>query len=172
MLPLGHAAGGYIIGTIAATLTKSDSKNREVFQLVGLFGGLLPDLDLVLYHSLRKRFNLPAQIEHHTWFTHTFPFYVVLGSFLAFGATITRQPNWLKLIITMIAGSCIHLVQDMFGSGDGIMMLYPFSKRMFGIRLLNVHGKEWRKRYTSDPIFSLELLLIIIALVTLLKRNK
>jgi hypothetical protein len=59
----------------------------------------------------------------------------------------------------------------MFGSGDGIPLLSPVNTRMFGVHLLGVHGKEWRKRYLRDPIFLLELGLILAAFVHLIRNE-
>ncbi|MCP4429323.1 MAG: metal-dependent hydrolase [Chloroflexi bacterium] len=170
MLPPGHVAGGYIAGTIVAFVTKSKTENYKDIQALGVLGGLLPDLDLVIYHSLRNRFNLSSNIEHHTWPTHTFPFYLIQGSLIAALAIVNKRPKLATYAVTLMVGNFTHLIQDMFGSGDGIMIFFPFSKRMFGVRLLDAHGKEWRKRYTKDPIFLVELTLIIIAFIIAIRK--
>lgn len=165
MLPPGHAAGGFIAGTIAAFLTKRKSNDYSFYQIIGVAGGLLPDADLVIYHSLRNRFNLSPDIEHHTWLTHKFPFYLIPGTLLTAWAIRNKRPKLARITATLILGACTHLLQDMCGSGDGIQLLFPLSKRMFGFRLLDAHGKEWRRRYVRDPIFLVEATLIITALL-------
>jgi hypothetical protein len=93
---------------------------------------------------------------------------LISGGLLAMWARKTHHIPLAKDVTVLTASTCAHLVQDMFGSGDGIPLLAPVSTRMFGVHLLGVHGKEWRKRYLRDPIFSLEIVLILVALVHLM----
>ncbi len=171
MLPLGHAAGGYLIGTGLAGIMKCNSKERKRIQFLGILGGLLPDLDLIIYHFLRRSFGYKSDIHHHAWPTHTFPFYLILGSLTTASASRTKNTELAQYSIVLTTGACVHLAQDMCGSGDGIQLFFPFSRRMFGIHLLGVHGKEWRRRYVRDPIFLVEGAIIFVAVLTAIKEH-
>jgi membrane-bound metal-dependent hydrolase YbcI (DUF457 family) len=164
MLPFGHAAGGYLIGTLLSVATKSRPKDAKVLRVLGIVGGILPDLDIWAYHALRKPMSLGSDFQHHTWLTHTLPCYLVPGSLIAIWASRTKRTALARYSIVLTASICIHLIQDMVGSGDGIQLFFPFSRRMFGIRLFGVHGKEWRAHYTRDPIFVVEIELVLLAL--------
>ena len=167
MLPLGHAAGGYLTGVLLARTTPGGAPDSRALRLFAALGGLLPDIDLVIYQALRKPLNLKRNSHHHTWITHTFPFYLLSGGLLASLAKRAERIHMQAYITAVTAGACVHLLQDMFGSGDGIQALYPFTPRLLGFRLLGVHGKEWRRRYVRDPIFLLEAGLSVAALLHL-----
>ena len=171
MLPLGHAAGGYLTGALLAAITKANQRQSRRLRLLGTLGGLLPDFDLVIYNALRQPLALKSDSHHHTWPTHTIPFYLISGGLLAIWARRTQHIQLAKDATALTASACAHLIQDMFGSGDGIPLLSPVSTRMFGVHLLGVHGKEWRKRYLRDPIFSLEIALILVAFVHLIRNE-
>lgn len=171
MLPLGHAAGGYLTGVLLARTTQRDGTDARALRLFAALGGLLPDMDLVIYRALRKPLNLRPNLHHHMWITHTFPFYFLWGHLLAIMAKRAGRIRTQKYITALTAGACVHLLQDMFGSGDGIAALYPFTPRLLGFRTLGVHGKEWRQRYVGDPIFLLELSLSCAALLHLVRTR-
>jgi hypothetical protein len=50
---------------------------------LGTLGGLLPDSDLVIYNTLQQPLALNPDIHHHTWPTHTIPFYLIPGGLMA-----------------------------------------------------------------------------------------
>lgn len=169
MLPFGHAAGGYLTGTILAVITKS--KNAKALRIIGLVSGLLPDVDLLGYSILRKFLPLKESPYHHKWVTHTFPFYLVLGAMFTLLTGITKQTTLRRYVGVVTVSACVHLIQDMFGSGDGIQLFFPFSKRMVGVRLLSAHGREWRRRYVRDPMFLIEIAIVLLG-VFVASRNK
>ncbi|MBI5564837.1 MAG: metal-dependent hydrolase [Chloroflexi bacterium] len=171
MLPFGHAAGGYLTGALLAVITKANQRQSRRLRLLGMLGGLLPDFDLVIYSALRQPLALEPDPHHHTWPTHTAPFYLISDGLLAVWARKTQHIQLSKDVAALTASACAHLVQDMFGSGDGIPLLSPVSTRMFGVHLLGVHGKEWRKRYLRDPIFLFELALILASFVHLIRNE-
>ncbi len=171
MLPFGHAAGGYITGTLIGTAHGDSSKDTIILQVLGITGGLLPDLDLGVYQILRTFLRLRLDSQHHTWLTHTFPFYLVPGSLLIVWANHTKRTRLARYFIVLTASTGLHLAQDMFGSGDGIQLLFPFSKRMYGVCLLGVHGREWRARYVRTPIFFVEIVLVLLALTIAIFRS-
>ncbi|MCI0397769.1 MAG: metal-dependent hydrolase [Chloroflexi bacterium] len=172
MLPFGHAAGGYLAGTLSAWLHQSRPEEIRKLQLAGLAGGLLPDLDLPGRYALSKVLPLPADIRHHTWVTHTFPFYLVPGGLLTLWARRRKKERLARYAATVTAGVCVHLAQDTCGTGDGMQLFFPFSRHMSGFRLLHVHGREWQRRYVRDPIFLVELAFVGLALLVRLRSRR
>lgn len=171
MLPPGHAAGGYLTGVLLARLFHSDPDETKRLHLLGMIGGLLPDLDLPAHTLLEKIAAVPPNIQHHTWFTHTYPFFLIPGGLLTWWARHTGRRQLAKSAAVVTAATFTHLTQDMIGTGDGVQLLYPFSKRMFGFHLFGVHGREWSRRYRRDPIFAVEIAFVLAALLVFLRRT-
>jgi hypothetical protein len=171
MLPPGHAAGGYLTGVLLAHLFNSDPEETKHLHLFGVVGGLLPDLDLPAHVLLEKVATVPPDIQHHTWFSHTYPFFLIPGGLLTWWARRRGHHRLAKCATVVTAATFTHLTQDLIGTGDGVQLLYPFSKRMFGIRLFGVHGREWSNRYLRDPIFAVEITLVLVALFIFLRRT-
>jgi hypothetical protein len=170
MLPPGHAAGGYLTGVLFAHLFNSDPKETKLLHFLGVAGGLLPDLDLPAHLLLEKVAAVKPDIQHHTWFSHTYPFFLIPGGLLIWWARRSGRHRLAKGAAVVTAATCTHLTQDMIGTGDGVQLLFPFSKRMFGFRLFGVHGREWSRRYRRDPIFAVEITFVLVALLVFLYR--
>ena len=164
----GHLAGGWLITrSILKKKTFTKSERRRLL-IIGSVAGVLPDLDYLLYAYNKKGFVYKNDFRHHTWITHTFPFYWVIASFIFLGGILFKRNELKDIARVFAAGASIHLLQDAVGSGDGIMFLFPFSKRMSGLALIGLHGDEWEAKYVKSPIFLLELSIRILGLVTFL----
>jgi membrane-bound metal-dependent hydrolase YbcI (DUF457 family) len=172
----GHAAGGYITSKIIIKGLNCSSSEKKNLMLLGTFAGIMPDLDFI-FHIIKKRtISFGDDFRHHTWITHTFPFYWLISGII-FLIGVFREKETIKNNAKVIAASTtVHLLQDMVGSGDGIMVCFPFSRKMSGIGLLNVHGKKWETTYSRSPIYLVELIIDAIAISSickdlLVKRN-
>ena len=164
----GHASGGYLAArlvTESMDLSESDRKRLLIF---GTITGTLPDWDYLWYAYKKRGFAYSNDFRHHTWITHTFPFHWSMAVlFYAFGL-LRKNKNITNSAIVLAAGTTTHLLQDMIGTGDGIMLYYPFSKKMTGIGLLNVHGDEWERAYTKSPYYLVELVFRAVAIISVL----
>lgn len=170
MLPPGHAAGGYLTGVLVAKLFQSDPDESKRLHLLGVFGGLLPDVDLPVHYVLEKVAAVPRDIQHHTWFSHTYPFFLIPGGLLVAWARWRGYKGLARGATVVTAATCTHLSQDLIGTGDGVQVFFPFSRRMVGFRLFGVHGREWSSRYQRDPIFAVELTLVLAALIVFARQ--
>lgn len=170
MLPPGHAAGGYLTGVLLAHLFNSNPTETKLLHFLGVAGGLLPDLDLPAHLLLEKAAAVPPDIQHHTWFSHTYPFFLLPGGLLMWWAKRSGRHRLARGAAVVTAATVTHLTQDLIGTGDGVQLLFPFSKRMFGFRLFGVHGREWSSRYRRDPIFAVEITFVLVALLVFLRR--
>ena len=93
---------------------------------IGLLLSHLPDIDAVPELLRRGRVSASAEnlIDHRT-FLH-FPLFSIPLSFLA--ALYVGYWGWV-LFISII----LHLVNDLYGTGWGLRLLYPFSHRYFKV---------------------------------------
>lgn len=152
----GHIAGSILFcGILLYTIEPSD-EIADRLMAIAIISGSLPDWDYVYYVLKRRSVMLGNDFRHHTWITHTFPIYIIPAVLLyIFGNYISSYELQLSAIVFGLS-TCIHLIQDMFGTGDGIMVFYPFSRKMFGWELSGKHGKEWLEQYPKSRTYHLE----------------
>jgi len=114
--------GGSIHVAIALFLYLS-MFSPDIPNIIGLLlGSLLPDIDTP--HSTLGKYNLLSYFMSHRGFTHTL-LGLAIFSFLVYGIF----PNISK---GFIFGYYLHLLMD-FLTPQGIMWLYPFSKKYFSV---------------------------------------
>lgn len=123
--------------------------------------GIIPDLDVIYQKVILKR-PFDHTFQHHLWLSHWPVTYLPL----VFLSAITGNPY----VYAVTAGLYSHLVLDTFFVADGIMWLFPFSKKMycfFGKHTKGHHGKEWFSIYKTLPIFKIDLLsfIVLVALI-------
>jgi hypothetical protein len=165
----GHASGGYLASRLVTkSMDLSDSEKKRLL-ILGAAAGTLPDWDYFWYAYQKRGFKYNNDFRHHTWITHTFPFYwLIAGLFYAFGL-FKKDKKIKNSSIVLGAATTTHLLQDMLGTGDGIMLYYPFSKKMTGIGLFNLHGDEWERAYIKSPYYLVELAFGAFAIITVLR---
>lgn len=160
----GHMAGSYIVVREVVNHMPASVPNPTLLIVLGTLAGALPDLDYFYYAIKSGGLKYETDFQHHKWISHTFPFYIIPGAMIYLLGFWLNSPIVKSISLVVTVGAVIHLLLDMVGSGDGIMWAWPFSKRMDGVHLLNVHGKEWAKVYAKHPISWVERTIIIIAL--------
>ena len=159
----GHMAGGWLITRGMTRWWKLSKSERQEFLAFGAIAGSLPDWDYLWYIYRKGRIDYSRDFRHHTWITHTFLFYWILAA-LVYALGLFRNDTRLKRqAAIVVASTTVHLLQDTIGSGDGIMLFYPFSKRMDGIALSGLHGREWEAHYTASPIYLVEVFTVLLA---------
>lgn len=167
----GHLAGGWLVTkTIVNNLKIAERKERKNLLALGSFFGILPDLDFIPYVIKKRKVVYENDFRHHTWITHTFPFYL-LPALLVFLTGKKKGNRKMENAAKVFAASTsTHLFQDMIGSGDGIMLFYPFSKKMVGIGKSDLHGPDWENHYTNSPYYFVEILITIFAFSSFLSE--
>jgi len=164
----GHASGGYLAARLVTKSMDLSELDRKRLLIFGTVAGTLPDWDYFWYAYQKRGFAYSNDFRHHTWITHTFPLHWIIAVlFYAFGS-LRKNEKITNSAIVLAAGTTTHLLQDMIGTGDGIMLYYPFSKKMTGIGLLNVHGDEWERAYTKSPYYLVELAFGACAIIAVL----
>ncbi len=166
---LGHLAGGWLAArTVTGKLGSVSPTERRRLLVIGTVAGILPDGDFLWHLFQQRKFDHSSKFRHHTWITHTFPFYWIPASLLYFVGILYKDTRQQNQAVVLAASTTVHLLQDSIGTGDGIMLFYPASKQMYGIALSGRHGKDWQEHYIRSPIYLVELLLILVALATFL----
>jgi hypothetical protein len=163
----GHVAGGILATGIVLAIIRPPSQIADRLVLLGAIGGSLPDWDTLIYFARNRSFNFGNDLRHHTWITHTLPFYLIPAAiFYYLGLYLSNtELQWMTIVFGV--STTMHLIQDMYGSGDGIMLFYPFSRKMVGVALTGNHGMEWMEQYLQSRAYQVEKITIVLALVFL-----
>ena len=182
MLPPGHFAAGFLIGTGVASLFHNQLTPGEMqlLALAGGFFGFAPDLDMFYAFLKNRGFSFhDTTIYHRDYITHTPLFWLVICSLiLLFSVGIF----WKLFAIVLLLGAVSHLFLDSFKVG--IRWFWPWSNDYFAF--LNPDPKEYHqtkgffrywfdflKIYTTDPTFRptfiLEIALLLITAMVILR---
>ncbi|MFH1591630.1 MAG: metal-dependent hydrolase [archaeon] len=119
--------------------------------LIILFFSILPDLDYVFYF-LAKRGRIKPIPQHHEWFTH----WPITYSPLLLALVLSPS---LKLAIAVM-GIYMHMMMDMFNSGDGLMVFYPVSKKYFNFLSDKTRGHsdfQWLAAYKTTKQYRVDM---------------
>jgi hypothetical protein len=163
----GHLAAGYVVSRVFINIVGIPPENQLLMTAIGTGAGILPDLDALYYFVRKGAITFDDDFTHHKWITHTFPPYLIVGLLiLVVGGNLQNQLIQHSAALLTIS-TFVHLFLDMIGSGDGIMIAWPFSQRMVGIGKLHVHGMEWKQRYETSVYIWIERLIILVALIIL-----
>jgi hypothetical protein len=161
----GHVASGYLISQAALSALPIEPESKLGLLAMGTIAGVLPDFDGLVYIIRKRSFLLGNDYTHHKWVSHTLPPYWLFAGLL-FLVGHFKSLAWLTHAAILLALSTTgHFLLDMVGSGDGIMLLWPFSQRMFGIGKLHAHGAEWKRKYEASPFVIIERGILLGALV-------
>ncbi|MBI2607649.1 MAG: metal-dependent hydrolase [Candidatus Doudnabacteria bacterium] len=173
MLPPGHVVGGYLVARLTA-LSSSSLANSTFFALTALFA-FVPDLDRFVTFIRIKSFTSRADEDHRLYITHA-----PLAYLLVFLGWIILFPESSLIAYAFILGTWSHFFLDTF-SAEGVIWLYPFSKKPLSFNTDNrivieskpffAHWMEFLIKYFKTFTFKLEVILIILALLTLLTTN-
>jgi|GEM_PF-1841484 len=168
MLPQGHLAGGFLVSQAVTHLMGLSGAERWGMVAIGTMAGATPDADALLYFAKKRSLRIGEDFKHHAWVTHTLPFHWAIAVFLHMLGLYLGNLFLSRAAILYAATATCHLLMDVLGSGDGIMLAWPFSKRFMGIGTLHVHGKNWLRLYRKSPVFRVERCIRYAALLVLL----
>ena len=149
MTPGGHAGASIVVAYIVECYVFRSEPAPVTLGLSALVG-LLPDVDSLIALVIDRRQFLRQKLRHHLFPTHTPLFYVILTSML----WLVGPPRVAALFGMISIG---HLVMDSWATDDGIMWLWPLSRRqyslfprdlhagdVFGLRFYRKHVRCWR----------------------------
>jgi membrane-bound metal-dependent hydrolase YbcI (DUF457 family) len=164
----GHVAGGYLVSRMVTKYMPIPDSERSKWLILGAVAGTIPDWDYLWYAWQKRGLAYSSDFRHHTWITHTFPFHWLIAGILYWIGGYQHSRTLQDGAKVIAAATTAHLLQDMVGSGDGIMLFYPFSKKHIGVGLMNLHGDEWNRAYMKSPYYGIELGIGAIAILTAL----
>ncbi len=148
MTPGGHAGASLVAAYIVERCVFKSDTTPVTLGLAALTG-LLPDLDGLVWMAGNRGRALKEKLRHHEFPTHTPLFYLILT--LALGLVAPLKVAVLFGVLTMG-----HLLLDSWGTDDGIMWLWPLSRRQFSLFPRNLHaggayGRAFYRRHVRCP---------------------
>jgi len=164
MRPQGHIAAGYLVSQAVIGLMAAPAEEQLALTILGIAAGIFPDLDVLYYFARKKKLIFDDDFVHHHWVSHTFPPYFLAALLFYLARPANAAAAFLHAGITAFSSVIVHLLLDMVGSGDGIMIAWPFSRRMVGIGKLNARGMQWKRLYEASPYVRIEYFIILSAL--------
>jgi len=138
-------------GILGASLAGSisESKKLRIASLCGFFGGLTPDLDILIKSSIDPLLSL----EFHRHFTHSI-FFVPFGAFITglfLFLFLRKSLSFKEIYFYSAAGFLTHGLLDSCTS-YGTQLLWPIVDKRFSWNIISI----------IDPIYTLILLIFIL----------
>jgi hypothetical protein len=172
MTPIGHAGASIVAAYVIERCAFNNEATPVTLGLSALVG-LLPDLDSLAAFALSRYRPSKNKLRHHEFLTHTPLFYLILTVALWL-AGLTRGSAFFGVL------SLGHLILDSWGTDDGIMWLWPLSRRQFSLFPRNLHAggvhglRFYRRHVRCARVFVPEVTLLasgsLLAMHTLLWR--
>jgi hypothetical protein len=172
MTPSGHAGASIVAAYVIERCAFNNEAAPVTLGLAALVG-LMPDLDGLAVLALNRYRPSRSKLRHHEFVTHTPLFYLILTTALWL-AGLTRESVFFGTL------SLGHLILDSWGTDDGIMWLWPLSRRQFSLFPRNLHAggvhglRFYRRHVRCARVFVPEVTLLVsgslLAMHTLLWR--
>ena len=177
MTPFAHVAAGYLTTQIVDLINPSLGFNSPGIIITAIVAGNLPDLDVLFVKDMTK---------HRNTITHTPLFWmVVIGGFLV-TSKMMGNDLFFQYFLALGLGVFSHFFTDWFaarGLDGGIRLLYPFSKKHYGLFPLKkekmkfegiqtMFKKKFIKYYMENSfLFYSEVTLVLTGLMIFLARS-
>jgi len=172
MTPSGHAGASIVAAYVIERCAFNNEAAPVTLGLAALVG-LMPDLDGLAVLALNRYQPSKSKLRHHEFVTHTPLFYLILTAALWL-AGMSRESVFFGVL------SLGHLILDSWGTDDGIMWLWPLSRRQFSLFPRNLHAggvhglRFYRRHVRCARVFVPEVTLLVsgslLAMHTLLWR--
>ena len=159
---IAHLPAGFITTKLLFPYAKGYSVSYKAFLFWGMFGAIIPDLDMFYFYLIDHH-----QHHHHRYASH-FPIVwlcLLIIASLWFYKASTRKNAVLALIFSLNA--FIHLCLDSI-VGD-IWWFAPFIDQSFSLATVPAHYPYWWLNFILHWSFALEI--IIISWATYLWNN-
>lgn len=152
MDPVTHG----LIGA-SASLSFADKQKMKFAALLGAAGAMLPDLDILIDSAS----NPLLQLEFHRQFSHSF-FFIPIGALIVAGLLwwpVKKKLTFKETYLYSLLGISTAGLADTITS-YGVQLFWPFTDERFAWNLISVF----------DPLFSLGILISVIAAIYKKKR--
>lgn len=170
----GHIAAGYLVayGVIHAAGIPLTGNEQTLMLAVGALLGDGPDSDIFL-SFLKKGTTKPgALVGHRDHITYTPILWLAIGAIVyAFSGT---SPIGQVLGVLLWLCPWSHLLMDSLYTNTGIRWLWPITdKRYYLLKREDSHFSNWKDLllgYLKNPLFYVEMLVTLAALVLLISQ--
>jgi hypothetical protein len=159
-----HLPAGYIVGQLLSDKFEQRIKSYPLYWFWGLLGSVTPDFDYLYLYLFDTR-----TYDHHYYPTH-FPIFwamLLFGSLLWLYSKPKSQNPVFAFMFTL--NGFIHMILD--SVPNPMYWLAPFSYRGFGVNLLLKKIAPWIVYDYPFWSYSIEALIIVLALNLFLKRG-
>lgn len=132
-----HITGGAAALAIMTTSEGSEFQTLAVGTVIGVLGGLLPDIDhpnSKITHETKSLGTIISRLSKHRGVWHTPFLYACVWGGLRLGL---RESLWVNFLF---AGIASHLLLDLLNP-TGIPILFPFTTRKFHLARIRTGGK-------------------------------
>lgn len=122
--------------------------------------GLLPDIDGLAAMVAKRHKPSQQKMCHHQWWSHTPLFYVGLTALV----TLLTSLHYGVLFGVLMF---VHLLLDSWSTDDGIMWLWPLSRRQYALFPTNLHAdgafgvRFYRRHVRCGRVIIPEVLLVV-----------
>ncbi len=165
---LGHVAGAYLAVQLVNTVDPSLNLDQASILIVGVMGGVIPDIDALFYKQVKNHHDSPLHI----------PLFWAAVFLVLFAMNYALGISLQKYIIAVFVGVFSHFFLDWYGGRiAGVKFLYPFSQKRYSlfplqfdkgsIPLRDTLGREYNKFYASNKLLLISEITIVVAAITL-----
>ncbi|MFZ6035159.1 MAG: metal-dependent hydrolase [Patescibacteria group bacterium] len=176
MTPFAHVAAGYLTTQIVDLLYPGLNFNSPGIIVTGIIAGNIPDLDFLVVKN---------KLHHRDTWTHAPIMWAVVILVLLLIAKYLNNDTFFPYVLAFSLGVTSHFFTDWYAAREkdhgGIRLLYPFSKKHFGMLKLKepliTEDKDfdlvkYAKYYMENAfLFYSEVVLIILGVVVFLSRS-
>lgn len=149
-LPAGYLATRWLINK----LSHPSTKQQQLWLLgIGLLGSVLPDVDLLYFYWIDQR-----QHNHHSYWTHTPIFWLVIFTPPCLVTLLTKQTLIFTTLIVLLLNIMLHLLLDSIAAE--ILWLYPFAEQQFGLVDVPTRFAWWPLNFMLHWSFAFEVLIV------------
>ncbi len=154
---VGHLPAGYLVSRFVYYRLGSDNIALKWFLLVGLFGSIVPDLDLLYAYFFARAYR-----HHHTYLTHL-P--IVWVSFLLVSVGLRSFGLWARFSAFLLVFSLNGLVHMMLDTIAGeIWWFAPFVDESFTLYTSDMGYERWWMNILFNWAFAVEMGIVASAL--------
>lgn len=152
-----HLPGGYILTRALQVKLKTKS-----FLWLGLVGSIFPDLDILYYILVGKRW-----LSHREFWMHIPIYWIGISLAVFIILALARKKTWYPAAIIFFANVFLHLILDTVIGG--IKWLYPFSNTGFYLTIVPARYDFWLWSFIFHWTFWLEIAIIVAAACVFIK---
>ncbi len=160
---IGHLPLGYLSTKIVGSMFKKNIAKMNLFIFAGIFGSILPDLDMFYFYIFDHR-----QHHHHTYWIHI-PIYWGIILLFSFLILYISKKSFLPILGIFGMNVFFHFLADSI-VGD-IWWLSPFIDKPYSFFTVPAIYKPWWLNFIFHWSFLLEIFITFTAIYVFIKSK-